>query len=681
VDQEVVFDGSGSSDSDGTIESYSWYIDGDYEGSGQTFNWAWDEAGTHTIGLEVVDNGDKTGRTSKTVTISNEGPTPKFSYSPSKPVVDQDVVFDAGKSSDSDGSIESYSWYIDGDYEASGQTFTWAWDEDGTYTVRLEVTDNGDKTNSTSKTVTISNNGPTAKFNYSPSEPVVDQDVVFDAGKSSDSDGSIESYSWYIDGDYEASGQTFTWAWDEAGTHTIELEVIDNGELTNTTSKTVTISNKGPSASFTYSPSNPVVDEDVMFDASGSSDSDGTIESYSWYIDGDYEGSGQTFTWAWDEAGTHTIELEVTDNGELTNTTSKTVTISNEEPSASFTYSPSNPVVDESVVFDASGSSDSDGTIESYSWYIDGDYEASGQTFNWAWDEAGTHTIELEVTDNGDETTSISQAVTISNEEPIAQFSYSPSNPAVDEDILFDASESSDPDGTIESYSWYIDGDYEASGQTFNWMWDERGRYQVTLEVGDNGDKKHSVSKTIAVGNISQTTPDSGGESEGSDDTPRPDPDTPEDTPRPDPDTPEDTPPPPPEADTQTETQGSSTSASTGQGSSSGGAVNPDASDISATRTSTQTTESSTPMPTLETTTTSERTTTIDTPTTPSGGSGGGGDGGVNPFEWLSDALGGEENALIALISTVFVGVSGTLYAIFNRTEAKEESVKQDYRS
>jgi PKD repeat protein len=85
--------------------------------------------------------------------------------------------------------------------------------------------------------------------------------------------------------------------------------------------------NDPPVASFTISSNYCIVGGTVNFDASGSSDPDGSISTYSWNFGDNTIGSGQTTTHAYAAAGTYTVTLTITDDGGDTATSTITVTV------------------------------------------------------------------------------------------------------------------------------------------------------------------------------------------------------------------------------------------------------------------------------------------------------------------------------------------------------------------
>jgi len=84
---------------------------------------------------------------------------------------------------------------------------------------------------------------------------------------------------------------------------------------------------------------------------------------------------------------------------------------------------------------------------------------------------------------------------------PTAEFSVTPSEPTVGEQITFDASASSDPDGDIQSYQWEFTGDEtdSATGEEVTRTFDAPGTYEVALTVADGSESTADASTTTQV--------------------------------------------------------------------------------------------------------------------------------------------------------------------------------------
>jgi PKD repeat protein len=147
-------DASKSSDADGGITGYSVdYGDGTTK-TGANTQHAYSGTGTYTITLTVTDNRGSVSTKTKQVSVvqpPNIDPTADFSFS----CFGLDCDFDGTKSSDSDGSIASYSWDF-GDTKSSDVSQPdHVYEQDGTYDVQLTVTDDRGGTASVSKQVVV----------------------------------------------------------------------------------------------------------------------------------------------------------------------------------------------------------------------------------------------------------------------------------------------------------------------------------------------------------------------------------------------------------------------------------------------------------------------------------------------------------------------------------------------
>lgn len=86
--------------------------------------------------------------------------------------------------------------------------------------------------------------------------------------------------------------------------------------------------NDSPTADVNVSPNSPEPGETVEFNASGSTDPDGVIESYEWDFGDDSTGSGETTSHSYESEGEYTVTLTVTDDSGASGTDSTTLSVS-----------------------------------------------------------------------------------------------------------------------------------------------------------------------------------------------------------------------------------------------------------------------------------------------------------------------------------------------------------------
>jgi len=95
---------------------------------------------------------------------------------------------------------------------------------------------------------------------------------------------------------------------------------------------------------------------------------------------------------------------------------------SNQSPTASFTATPTSGIAPLAVSFNASNSSDSDGTIISYAWDFKDGSTSNGQTINHTFSSTGSYNVLLTVTDNDGATDSVTKTITVTYYNAEADF-------------------------------------------------------------------------------------------------------------------------------------------------------------------------------------------------------------------------------------------------------------------
>jgi Tol biopolymer transport system component/chitodextrinase len=142
---DVDFDGSGSSDPDGTIASYAWnFGDGDTD-TGATVSHTYDTEGTFNATLTVTDNNGLTNTASVPINVTSAAQQPHaiIEADPTEGEAPLTVQFDGSQSTDPDGPDTSltYSWGFGDGGTSTEQKPSHEFTGEGIYKVVLTVTD------------------------------------------------------------------------------------------------------------------------------------------------------------------------------------------------------------------------------------------------------------------------------------------------------------------------------------------------------------------------------------------------------------------------------------------------------------------------------------------------------------------------------------------------------------
>lgn len=111
------------------------------------------------------------------------------------------------------------------------------------------------------------------------------------------------------------------------------------------------------------------------------------------------------------------------------------------------------------------------------------------------------YTTTIYLLPGGTRTLNVTLVPLVVNQPPVAQFTFTPPAPQPNQWVVFDASASYDPDGTVVLYQWDFnnDGIFDASGKIAAYRFTSPGTYQVRLQVTDNQGATAQAIKEVTV--------------------------------------------------------------------------------------------------------------------------------------------------------------------------------------
>jgi hypothetical protein len=544
-------DGSGSSDPDGDILSYSWsYVSGPTQYAFEDPNSVSTiisnlVEGTYVFKLVVTDNGGLTHEDQVQVTVK---PDPNAPPPPNRPPVANagnnivitlpanSTTLDGTGSTDPDNNIVSYAWsYVSGPAQYTIADSTAATTEltdleEGTYNFRLVVTDSEGLTGDDTIIVVVNPAPPPTNV---PPVPIAGNDtsitlpvnsIVLDGSASYDPDGTLKAYEWTkLTGPAQFNivnkNNAITTVNNLAqGTYTFKLRVWDNLWVPRDDTVKVTVypqPNLPPVANAGNDITITLPTNSLTLNGTGSSDPNNNITSYKWsHISGPAQYSIANANAASTAVtnlteGTYEFRLVVTDAGGLSDADTVKVTVKpapNQKPVANAGNDVTITLPTSSTTLYGTASSDIDGNIVSYQWsQVDGPSNATianatGSSTAVTKLKEGTYSFRLVVTDNGGLSDDDTVRVIVKpapppppNQKPTANAGPNIAITEPASSTTLTGTGSTDADGTIVSYKWsMVSGPSEAviadpSNVTTTVSGLVKGMYYFRLEVKDNG--------------------------------------------------------------------------------------------------------------------------------------------------------------------------------------------------
>lgn len=345
--------------------------------------------------------------------------------------------------------------------------------------------------------------------------------VTIDGSNSTDPGGGTLTYKWELIqrpfgsilelGEFDTQPIAY-FKPDVLGIYIVRLTVRNENYQKDSVDVRITIieqsTNKSPVPIITYSPLSPVEGELITFSGVSSYDPDGTIVNYSWYIGG-ITLTGDHVTYIFNTKGDYNITLTVTDDKNDSQSTTITISIAiqNNPPVAVASADDYTPTIGQTITFTSNGSYDPDGDTITYLWDFGDNSTSNLEKVDHTYNTEGVYYVTLTVTDSYGLSDSTSIKITVgnpTNNPPIAD-AGSDQTGLIFEEILFDGSGSTDPEGDALTYNWSFGDGESASGKVVSHRYTKEGEYKVVLTVKDtaNNQSQDAVIATVKIKPVS----------------------------------------------------------------------------------------------------------------------------------------------------------------------------------
>ncbi|GJQ62206.1 MAG: hypothetical protein SCALA702_12590 [Melioribacteraceae bacterium] len=490
VDELFVINGEGSVDSDGRIIRFDWDLGDGSTKSGYSVAHSYANPGKYTIKLKVRDDSNTKGNEDEDFLTVTVNARPAADAGDDFYVTYGRINFDASNSKDPDGNIVSYEWDFGDGQTGTGVNPAHIYKAPGEYNVSLRVTDNTDVQNNYDEDFIKVKINRVPLADAGPDEiSAPGNEISFDGSNSFDTDGQIVRYVWEFGDGNSAEGVSVKHSYAKAGQYSVKLKVYDDSNhesAFDVDGKVITVNS--PPVPFAGTDIVAAPGNKVVISGDGSYDIDGKITEYNWELStGDYF-VDPSFEYSFDSPGTYYAYLTVRDDADTYNSVkSDTVVIRvNSQPIAK---AGSDIFTCENIItFDAGLSTDVDGDPLKYTWdFGDGSSPVQGLKVTHNYKEGGNYPVTLTVDDNKklDNSVDRSSIVVKINKAPKAD-AGSDMIVCAGEPNLFNASNSSDPEGGVLLYKWDFGDGETAEGMNPTKIYNKGGVYQVKLTVEDD---------------------------------------------------------------------------------------------------------------------------------------------------------------------------------------------------
>lgn len=502
------FSADNTNDADQKDLAYTWDFGDGGTGNGKNVVHEFQQSGRYIITLTVDDRQRQTNSIQKTTheLVINRYPTAQFSlpalWEPTRP-----LQVDGSLSSDPDGAISGYVWYVNGKEVAKGATPSITFDQAGDYAVALKVKDNSGFDDAVAiKTIPIHiNYPPTVRWKTTPEVAEPNVAVTFDASTSTDRETkNLKSVRWNFPDGTTADGVIVTRTFSRTGTVTVSAIVNDGSGFANSAQslqKTILVNTPPVIVTKTLIRTNS---RRILLDASQSYDIDKHALSFEWLLPDKTRANKATFTWDAPSGGTHFITLTANDGqGRKNSITRETIKVLVNRPPVAVVDSLVHACTGQTIRFNGSLSYDPDGDSVSTTWNF-GDGATSTETNpSHTYKTPGYYSVKLLLNDGFAEQPTTATIPIIVEGSPVAYQTFTDTTVCVNVPLEFDGTRSIDPNGPIGSYTWNFGDGISSLGPKVLHTFTKAGSYVATLTVIGTGSgrcsKVSQATSTIRV--------------------------------------------------------------------------------------------------------------------------------------------------------------------------------------
>ncbi len=495
----------GTTDADQSELVHTWDFGDGLKGIGKRVLHEYQQSGKYTITLTVDDRQRQTNsiQTATHELVINRYPVAHFTL-PSKWEPTRPLQLDGSRSSDPDGSISEYFWYVNGKETARGVNPTITFDEPGDYAVALKVKDNSgfdDAVGITTIPIHI-NYPPEVRWVMIPEVAEPNVPVTFDAGASSDRETkTLKSVRWNFSDGSSAEGVKITKTFQRSGVNTVTAIVDDESGFANSAQslqKNILVNAPPIIVTKTLIKTNS---RRILLDASQSYDIDKQAINFEWLLPDRTRVNKAAFTWDAPSGGVHFITLTADDGqGRKNSIVRETVKILVNRPPVAVVDSLLYSCTGQTMLFNGSLSYDPDGDAVSIKWDF-GDGTSTTET-NPAhvYKLPGYYTVTMLLDDGFADQPTTAIIPVIVEGSPVAYQSFKDTTVCVNVPVVFDGSGSIDPNGPIGSYTWDFGDGISSLGSKVSHAYTQAGTYYATLTVvGSGSGRCTKVSQTTSV--------------------------------------------------------------------------------------------------------------------------------------------------------------------------------------